>query len=160
MSGQGLRYASTALMPSGMRQMAEKALAGAERIARAVPKERAEAVSEHIEARRLMDVVRAHEASHPELAMLYAVPNGGDRHKLVAAKMKAEGQRPGVPDYALPVARAGFHGLYIELKSLDGSPSREQRDWISRLRAEGYRAEVARGHDAAWAILRGYLGIP
>lgn len=115
--------------------------------------------SEHIEATRLMRVVRLHEPAHPALRLFYAVPNGGDRNKAVAGKMKAEGQRPGVPDYALPVARAGFHGLYIELKSLTGYASREQKEWIEALRAEGYRAEVCRGWEKAWEVLRDYLGI-
>lgn len=113
---------------------------------------------EHIEAKNLMHVVGLHEAAHPALRLLYAVPNGGDRNKIVAAKMKREGVKPGVPDYALPVARGGFHGLYIELKSMTGSASREQKRWVADLRAEGYRAEVCRGWEAAWAVLREYIG--
>ena len=115
--------------------------------------------SEHIEATRLIRVVTLHEAAHPPLRLLYAVPNGGDRNKVVAAKMKAEGVKPGVPDYCLPVARDGFHGLYIELKSLVGYASREQKQWIEDLRAEGYRCEVCRGWERAWEVLREYLGI-
>lgn len=114
--------------------------------------------SEHEEAKAFFARVRLHEQNMPELRLLYAVPNGGDRHRAVAAKMKAEGVRPGVPDYALPVPRGGLHGLYIELKRLDGRASREQNEWIQGLRDRGYRAEVARGADEAWRILREYLG--
>src|SRR5690348_18167176 len=67
---------------------------------------------EHIEAKNLMHVVNMHSAAHDSLRLLYAVPNGGDRNKIVAAKMKREGVKPGVPDYCLPGARSGFHGLY------------------------------------------------
>jgi hypothetical protein len=98
-----------------------------------------------------------HEARWPELGMLYAIPNGGDRHPVVAAKMKAEGVRAGVPDYCLPVARGGYHGLYIELKTPTGYPSREQRAWIAALREQGYRAEVCRGWEAAWDVIREYM---
>jgi hypothetical protein len=84
--------------------------------------------TEHAEAVALMRVVRLHEVRWPELRLLYAVPSGGDRHPIVAAKMRAEGVRAGVPDYCLPVARGGYHGLYIELKTATGYASREQRD--------------------------------
>jgi hypothetical protein len=49
----------------------------------------------------------------PEARWLYAVPNGGFRHKAVAGKMKAQGVRAGVLDFNLDVARGGYHGLRI-----------------------------------------------
>lgn len=118
--------------------------------------------TEHVEAVRLMQVVKLHQARHPDLLMLAAVPNGGDRHSVVAAKMRAEGVRKGYPDYLLDVARQGFHGLRIELKRQRFSPSDvkpEQREWIDRLRKAGYRAEVCGGWEEAWAVICDYLGI-
>ncbi len=147
-----LRFQSTAAMPDGMRVLAERAL-------RVVPTKPAPKATEHEEAVALMRLVRANEADCPELALFHAIPNGGDRHKVTAGKMKAEGVRAGVPDYALPVPRGAFHGLYIELKKHDGYASREQKDWIQRLRDQGYRAELARGHVQAWRIVCEYLGI-
>lgn len=113
---------------------------------------------EHGEAKAFMRVVQMHEARHPELRWLHAIPNGGARGKAQAGKLKAEGVRAGVADYFLPVARQGFHGLYIELKSMTGSTSREQKDFLADMRSEGYRAEVAKGWEQAWAIVRDYLG--
>lgn len=146
-----LRYRSVAALPVAVRSKAGKAL----RSAPTAPRKK----SEHDEAVELMELVLAREPDCPELELFYAVPNGGDRHAATAGKMKDEGVRPGVPDYALPVPRGVYHGLYIELKSLTGSPSREQRRWIQRLREHGCRAEVARGALEAWAILCDYLGI-
>jgi hypothetical protein len=40
---------------------------------------------------------------------------------------------------------------------MGGYPSREQREWIAALRAQGYRAEVCRGWAAAWDVIREYL---
>ena len=116
--------------------------------------------TEHAEAVALLKLVKLHEGRYPELAMLAAVPNGGDRHPIVAAKMKHEGVKAGYPDYLLDVPRGEFHGLRIELKSMTGSTSREQKRWIERLRDNGYRVEVCRGAEAAWRVITEYLSIP
>ena len=42
------------------------------------------------------------EAYYPELRLLYAIPNGGHRHKAMSAELKAEGVKPGVPNLCLP----------------------------------------------------------
>lgn len=115
-------------------------------------------MTEHAHAVALCRMARIHQAKHPHLRMLFAVPNGGDRHRIVAAKMKAEGVKPGVPDYLLPVPRGAFVGLAIELKSMTGYASREQKQWIEDLRALGWRAEVCRGWEAAWGVIVEYLG--
>lgn len=77
-----------------------------------------------------------------EYGMIFAIPNGGQRHPAVAAKLKAEGVRAGVPDLFLPVARQGYHGLFIELKCGGHKPSEAQLTWIRNLRAEGYLCHV------------------
>ena len=49
-------------------------------------------------------------ASHyRELDCMYAIPNGGHRDVRVAARLKAEGVKAGVPDICLPIPRDG-HG--------------------------------------------------
>ncbi len=76
------------------------------------------------------------------------------------AKLKAEGVKAGVPDYILPVAAGGFHGLAIELKRQQGGrTSGEQEQWIEALRAEGWRAEVCKGWQQALSVLGEYLGV-
>lgn len=115
--------------------------------------------TEHQEAVALMEAVRLNEGRYPELRMLFAVPNGGDRHKATAAKLKAEGVKPGVPDYVLPVARGEYHGLVIELKRRKGGQlSGEQEQCIEAFRAQGWRAEVCKGWTQALAVLSDYLG--
>lgn len=90
---------------------------------------------------------------------LFAIPNGGERNAIVAAKLKAEGVRQGVPDLMLPVARQGFHGLWVEMKRTKGSStSDEQKSWIAFLAEQGYRAEICKGADAARSAISNYLG--
>lgn len=115
-------------------------------------------MTEHEHAKAFIRVCGIYASQHPELRLLFAVPNGGDRNKIVAGKMKAEGVRPGVPDYILPVARGGYHGLAIELKTPTGRASREQVEWIESLRDQGWRAEVCRGWEPAIREVADYLG--
>ena len=65
-------------------------------------------------------------AIHPELRWMYAIPNGGDRNPIVAARLKAEGVKSGVSDICIPVAKHGYHGFYIELKKPGGKESPTQ----------------------------------
>ncbi len=116
--------------------------------------------TEHTEAVRLMRTVRMHEGLHPELVWFHHIPNGGKRRKAIARQLKAEGVKPGVHDYFLPVARQGFHGLYVELKSMEGEESADQERFAAFVREQGYRAEFVWGWEAAWAVIADYLGIP
>lgn len=93
----------------------------------------------------------------PELRLLYAVPNGGARNLIVARKLKAEGVKPGVPDLHLPVARLGFHGLWIETKTKVGRVSPDQRVWHAALREQGHLVVVVRSALQGIELLSGYL---
>lgn len=95
----------------------------------------------------------------PELKLLYAVPNGGHRHKAVAGKLKAEGLKAGVPDIVLPVARGGYHALYIELKVGKNKPTPEQAEWLKRLYQAGNKATVCYGWDSAKETIERYLAL-
>lgn len=123
------------------------------------PAKKAAAVpSEHDEQAALFQLAALEQAKLPDLDMLFAIPNGGARHKGVAGKLKAEGVKRGVPDVCLPVARCGYHGLYVEMKrQAGGELSPAQREWIRRLRANGYAVAVAHGVDQAWECIRAYL---
>lgn len=100
------------------------------------------------------------KARHPELALLYAIPNGGKRPMSVAVRMKRTGTKAGVPDMFLPVARGGCHGLYIELKrSKGGRVSPEQTAWMHALTEQGYRCAVCHGWTQARLEILDYLQI-
>lgn len=112
---------------------------------------------EHAEQAALVRWATFARARLPDLALLYAIPNGGHRHKATAARLKAEGVKRGVPDVCLPVARGGSHGLYIELKTGRGRPTPEQLGWIRALRRQGYVAEVCHGWQQARTAIEDYL---
>jgi len=99
------------------------------------------------------------------LRHLYAIPNGGLRSKATAGKLRAEGVRPGVSDYHLPVAAGGpdgrqlFNGLFLELKPRGGVLSPAQKAWLAAMAEEGHYAVVAWEADAAMEALLDYLTV-
>lgn len=113
--------------------------------------------SEHDEQAALFAWAEANEAAHPELAMLFAIPNGGARHPATAGRLKAEGVKAGVPDMFLAVRRGRFGGLFVELKRKPNKPTVQQQAWIERLRYYGYAAVVCYGAAEAQQAIMAYL---
>ena len=71
-----------------------------------------------------------------------------------------QGVTPGVPDICLPVARGGYHGLYIELKRLKGGRVEECQQWyLANLSRQGYKAVVCKGWEAARDVIEEYLAL-
>ena len=81
---------------------------------------------------------------------IFAIPNGGFRSRATAARLKAEGVSPGVPDLFVPA-----HNLWIEMKRVKGGVvSPEQKDWIAYLEGVNYWCIVGKGaEDAKTKIL-------
>lgn len=116
-------------------------------------------LTEHDHQVTLMKWAALQTKTLPELALLFAVPNGGHRHPATGAKLKAEGVKPGVPDLWLPVPRNLFHGLVIELKTeLKSSKVSAVQDWwLNALSNQGYKAVVCKGWDTARNEILDYL---
>jgi len=92
--------------------------------------------------------------------LIYHVPNGGHRVKAVAAKLKAQGVKAGIPDLVLSMARGGYFGLYIEFKATppnDSAVSASQQERLRKLNEQGYLAIVCRGRFDAMEQIRAYL---
>lgn len=113
--------------------------------------------SEHDEQATLFQWAELSTARFPELALLFAIPNGGRRHIKVAREMKAEGVKAGVPDIYLPIPRKKYHGLFIEMKVKGGRVRKNQKNWIALLKQQGYKVEVCFGFQEAKTILEEYL---
>lgn len=123
-----------------------------------MPKDKRLLPTEGEEQARLFSWCKMHEREWPELALLFHIPNGGSRGKAEAGRFKAEGVKAGVPDLMLPVARGESHGLFVEMKRQDGGRVRpEQKEWMERLRQQGYQAVVCRGWEGASEALVKYL---
>ena len=79
----------------------------------------------------------------------YAVPNGGSRHMIEAARMKQEGVSSGVPDLVIFLPTKS---LYIEMKRKKGGRvSPTQKQWIETINQYPYAHAVV-CHGATEAI--------
>lgn len=114
--------------------------------------------TEHNEQVSLFNWAWTQRRQYPELDLLFAVPNGGQRRKRTAGMLRAEGVKSGIPDVVLPVPRNGYHGAYLEMKRTKGGVvSEDQKKWIECLRAQGYFVAVCKGWVEAKDVLVNYL---
>ena len=115
--------------------------------------------TEDAEQEQLFLWARYEEHAIPELRWMFAVPNGGLRNKVTAARMKSTGTRPGVPDIFLPAAKGKYHGLFIEMKRQHGGVlSPDQKIWLNALTRNGYYAIRCNGFEEARQEILKYLG--
>lgn len=119
-------------------------------------------MTEHAEQVAVIDWCMMNMRRHPELDLLFAIPNGamlgGGRIGAIRMNaLKAEGLRPGVPDLFLPVARRGYHGMFIEMKTSKGKPSDNQLEFIRAVEVQGYFCAVCYGADEAINIIEWYM---
>ncbi|WP_405120725.1 VRR-NUC domain-containing protein [Pseudomonas leptonychotis] len=112
--------------------------------------------TEHDEQKAL---IKWFDLQYPSLrGRLAACPNGGQRNVIVAAKLKAEGVRPGYPDLNLMTPRHGFAGLIIEMKRIKGgSITPQQADWLQWFSDQGFMAVCCKGFDSAKQTITDYL---
>jgi hypothetical protein len=87
---------------------------------------------------------------YPQLRYMFAIPNGGQRDKITAGKLKAEGVKSGVLDIFLPYPELDtlnpYCGLFIEMKidkyrnRKNGGASDDQLEYLQYLNNTGYKA--------------------
>ncbi len=99
----------------------------------------------------------------PELKWLFAIPNGFYATPAQKAKMKAEGLRSGVADIMLPVPSISdpmrnYNGLFIEMKTVKGRVSDEQKGFANFVVGQGYRFAVCYSWMEARDTILKYLG--
>ena len=129
------------------------------------------AMSEHEHQVEFIKMAKRHYFKYPDLKYLHAVPNGSDRHMLVAIKLKEEGVIKGPFDIFLDAKRGRYSAFRLEIKSppaisvktgkpwesTRGRPTPEQRKFEAFYRANGMFAAYAWGWEEAWDITHWYI---
>lgn len=108
------------------------------------------------ESRVQMSCVKWFRYQYPGV-IIASFPNGGYRTAITASIMKAEGQLAGMPDLFVPVAKHGYHGLFIEMKSDKGKMSSNQIEIHAKLTESGYNVEVCRSFEDFSQVIDTYL---
>lgn len=135
--------------------------ANEERHGAAAPKKHHRDVEHKVQAA----CVRWFSLAHADDAgLLFAIPNGGRRDRVTAAKLKAEGVVAGVADLMLAVPSANAdgtvaHGLFVEMKT-EEKQSRQrqsQKDWESKVKSQGYEYKVVRSLDEFINVVDAWL---
>lgn len=96
-------------------------------------------------------------ARFPALALGFAVPNAARRSYRLAARMKKEGLRSGVPDFVIPAPRGKHAGLMIEFKRPGEKPTDAQKAYMALAETEGWLCVVCTTTEAAVNVTRDYL---
>lgn len=113
---------------------------------------------EHDIQSTFFDLVRLRRKKDPRWNLIFAIPNGELRHRVVAKRLKAEGVEPGIPDVFCAIPSGNYAGLWLEFKAPKRSPSDAQKEKAELLRQAGYRVEVVNNAEKAIKIVEEYLG--
>lgn len=88
--------------------------------------------------------------------VIFAVPNGGWRNSIVAAKLKAEGVLAGVADLII-VALNKI--VFIEMKKENGRQSESQKHFEEQVKRLGHEYYVCHGFDEFRAVCKASLEV-
>ena len=94
---------------------------------------------------------------HVPERLLFHPPSEGVRSVVFAARLKKVGWRKGMADIQLFVPSTRYHALFIEMKSMKGRPEKEQLEYLTDLRSQGYAACLCYGDEAAINCIMDYM---
>lgn len=96
-----------------------------------------------------------YDRGEPQLA--YHIANERKANPQQHMRLKLQGVLKGVSDICLPLKSREFSGIYCELKTKSGSPSKEQKEFLAGVSAEGYLAVVVNDFDTFKEVFTEYL---
>jgi hypothetical protein len=103
---------------------------------------------EHAHQVAIFKQAALYEPQYPLLALLQGSLAGVNLDIVKAKRAKDAGVKAGFPDINLPVARGGYLGLYIELKTTWGSVSPAQDRIMNMLTNQGHLVLLLKGYTA------------
>ncbi len=88
---------------------------------------------------------------------LFAIPNGGRRDAATGRRLKDEGVLAGVSDLILLKSNRCYGALLIETKTRKGVQRESQKEWESKITADGYKYVIVRSLDEFIEVVTDYL---
>ena len=121
--------------------------------------ESSKVVKRHTESNEQIAAMDWLRAQHPKIAE-HTLHIGNERKASYYAGyiMKRMGVLKGASDLFMAYPMGCYHGLFVEVKSKIGRPSAEQKAFIERMRAVGYKAEICYGAEEVINTMKEYLG--
>lgn len=113
--------------------------------------------SEDAEQEGVIQWARMLTGRYPELALLHHIPNEGKRSSATGRKLQRLGVLAGVPDLHLPVAKAGYYSLYIEMKYGNNRLQKTQKEFLTAAAAEDNYCVVCYTAEDAIGVIEDYL---
>jgi hypothetical protein len=110
-------------------------------------------LSEHSIQTKVVQYVRIFHSD----VLICAIPNGAGTTNFNRVKLMHEGLLSGMPDLFIAEARHGFNGLFLEMKTIRGKESRQQKKIRKQLNEKGYLVFLATNEDDAIDIIKKYL---
>ena len=113
------------------------------------------------EERLQSEVVKYIQLQYPKAK--YCASLGGQYQPFQSQRNRARktGYVKGFPDFFIYESRTvdgiTYHGLALEIKTIKGRATKEQKEWIEALNDRGYKAEVVKGLPAILDLIDGYL---
>lgn len=116
----------------------------------------------HEESKLQQQCVAWFRAQYPQYAMLLTHPaNEGNGNRVSGAIHKAEGTVAGVPDLLLFMPSftllERYNGLGIEMKTMRGRQTQQQKDFQEMIEAAGYKYVVVRRLEEFVIVIRKYI---
>ena len=114
------------------------------------------------EARLQADCFRWCWNSYPETRrLLFHVENERTNSSMIdGARRRSMGLVAGVSDLILLIPRGRWHGLCIEMKTIEGKQRDEQKLWQAAVESQGYRYELIRTKQSFQQLIEEYLALP
>ena len=103
------------------------------------------------------DYFRAKALTDHRYRRIWHPANEGKCSKLYGLIQQLKGKRKGVSDVVVSHPVDPFHGAYIELKTGNEQPSKDQIAWLDDMRNAGYFCAVVWGADQLMSTVDGYL---
>ena len=109
------------------------------------------------ESRLQSEVVKYIQLQYPKAR--YCASLGGQYQPFQSQRNRARrtGYSKGFPDLFIYEARNGYHGLALEIKTIKGRATKEQKEWIEALNERGFKAEVVKGLPAILKLIDSYM---